>query len=131
MVPLVVAAANLTVSKFFSLWLSTIDTEELFQAVRDVAEPGDNRADTQHLIRVLLDDAIPEELAGAKAVAVMEPIYEKAAERLTEFLFRRFSKPRQRPARTKRNQAELDRVAALIAQNTPTEADVAVVEPAE
>lgn len=116
---------TLTAATIFRLWLSTTDINEVLRVVKDLITPGNTVADTQALIRTLLDQAIPEELAGARGIAVMEPEYEKAAARLTEYVAR-LLRPKRRVSILPVNEAELARVAALIASHTATTAVVTV-----
>lgn len=116
----------LSAATIFRLWLSTTDINEVLACVRDLVTPGNTAADTQALIRTLLDQAIPEELAGARGIAALEPEYEKAATKLTEYVFR-LLRPKRRVSILPANEAELARVAALVASHTPTSATVSVV----
>lgn len=105
----------MTIGAILAAYMSTINVKELAADVELLAG-GLTDDEAVVLISHLLDDAIPEELFGAKADAAMEPLYADAASRIVALIHRRATGRVLKPHRVKGLMAnERARVDALIA----------------
>lgn len=84
----------MTPAALLSLWLGSVDLDELLDAVRALVAPGDDEADVKALCRAAIDSAVPEELLpvwGAQA----QDVIDAAGDRAGAWLYRRIRAPRK------------------------------------